>query len=86
MNAVTLTFDNGPDAAVTPRVLDILAAHGVLATFFVVGERLAASAAARAAVERARAAGHWIGNHSFTHTTPLGQLGGDAARDEIERA
>jgi peptidoglycan-N-acetylglucosamine deacetylase len=34
---VTLTFDNGPDEAVTPRVLDVLRRHGILATFFVLG-------------------------------------------------
>ncbi len=31
---VTLTFDNGPDLQLTPRVLDALAHHGIKATFF----------------------------------------------------
>ena len=42
---VTLTFDDGPDPEQTPRVLDILAAHGVKSTFFLVGERAARAGA-----------------------------------------
>ena len=38
---MTLSFDNGPEPSVTPRVLDVLAGHGAPATFFVIGEKLA---------------------------------------------
>jgi peptidoglycan/xylan/chitin deacetylase (PgdA/CDA1 family) len=80
---VTLTFDNGPDPDTTPRVLDALAARGLRATFFVVGERLAA---ARDLARRAHAEGHWIGNHTWTHRAPFGRLGDDSApHREIER-
>ncbi|MBV9194195.1 MAG: polysaccharide deacetylase family protein [Solirubrobacterales bacterium] len=83
---VTLTFDNGPDPHVTPRVLDALGERGLRATFFVVGERLAAPGA-RAMSERARAEGHWIGNHTWSHSRPLGLLqDDDAVRREIEQA
>ena len=41
MATVTLSFDNGPDPAVTPFVLDILAEREILSTFFVVGQRAA---------------------------------------------
>lgn len=85
MNQVTLSFDNGPQPEVTHGVLDVLERHDVRATFFVVGRMLDRSAEARGAVERARAAGHRIGNHSYTHTTPLGDLGPDEARAEITR-
>lgn len=68
---VTLTFDNGPEPGVTPLVLDALARRGLRATFFVVGERLRDSAARRCA-ERARAEGHRVGNHTLTHSGPLG--------------
>ncbi len=68
---ITLTFDNGPDPEVTPRVLDVLARAGIKATFFVLGEKLR-DPARRAMAERARAAGHWIGNHTFHHAQPLG--------------
>src|SRR5262249_42446349 len=39
---IALTFDDGPDPAVTPAVLDALAAHGARATFFAVGRTLEA--------------------------------------------
>jgi peptidoglycan/xylan/chitin deacetylase (PgdA/CDA1 family) len=84
MARVTLSFDNGPDAEGTPRVLDALAAHGVRASFFAVGSRLEAPGA-RALLERARDAGHWIGNHGYTHRTPLGRdRSREAAQREIE--
>jgi peptidoglycan/xylan/chitin deacetylase (PgdA/CDA1 family) len=78
---VTLTFDNGPVPGTTDRVLDILAERNIKTTFFVVGDQLARPGA-RSLAERAHAEGHWIGNHSMTHTTPLGSVGAiDAARE-----
>ena len=68
---VTLTFDNGPEPSVTPRVLDVLARRGVRTTFFVIGNKLL-TRDARACTERAHAEGHWIGNHTWTHSRPLG--------------
>ncbi|WP_339036201.1 polysaccharide deacetylase family protein [Bradyrhizobium symbiodeficiens] len=85
MYDLTLTFDNGPDPDVTPRVLDILAARGIKTTFFVIGEKLA-DPARRKLAERAHGEGHWIGNHTFTHSIPLGeQSGRDTAENEIGR-
>ena len=84
MPKVTLTFDNGPDPNVTPYVLDCLARHDVKSTFFVIGTRVADPA--RAAVARqAVKAGHRIGNHTWSHTTPLGELDAAAALEEFER-
>jgi peptidoglycan/xylan/chitin deacetylase (PgdA/CDA1 family) len=63
-SAIALTFDDGPNPAVTPRLLDLLDRHGIRATFFLIGKyvracpRLAAEIAAR---------GHAIGNHTETH-------------------
>ncbi|MFD4504226.1 polysaccharide deacetylase family protein [Streptomyces sp. NPDC058457] len=83
---VTLTFDNGPTAAVTHQVLDTLAAHGVKSTFFLVGDNLR-DPANRAAAERAAGAGHWIGNHTLTHSVQLGDSpDADTARREIGEA
>jgi peptidoglycan-N-acetylglucosamine deacetylase len=82
IDMVSLTFDNGPDPAVTPRVLDILAARGLKATFFVVGEKLARH---RHLAERAHAEGHWIGNHTYSHAAPFGVQDAQTARAEIER-
>ena len=74
MRALTLTFDNGPTPGVTERVLDVLAAHGITSTFFVIGQKLAAGADARRCAQRAHAEGHWIGNHTYTHSKPLGEI------------
>ncbi|MFC0386701.1 polysaccharide deacetylase family protein [Muricoccus vinaceus] len=79
--AVTLTFDNGPEPEVTPGVLDVLRQRGLLATFFVLGHKLAGN---RALAERAHAEGHWIGNHTWSHAQPLGQLPDDPATAEAE--
>ncbi|HUF81412.1 MAG TPA: polysaccharide deacetylase family protein [Burkholderiales bacterium] len=70
---VTLSFDNGPEPAVTPRVLDVLSQFDVKATFFALGSKLA-DPQRRAIAKRAHAEGHWIGNHTKTHTQPLGRI------------
>ena len=82
---LTLTFDNGPEPEVTPRVLDILGKRGIKTTFFVIGKKLGDPARRRLAT-RAHAEGHWIGNHTFTHSIPLGQQhDADTAQNEIGR-
>lgn len=81
---VTLTFDNGPTPGITEHVLDTLSARRIQSTFFVVGEKLV-SPGGRPLAARARSKGHWIGNHSLTHTVPLGdEPGAEYARREIE--
>ena len=72
MPDLTLTFDNGPHVEITPLVLDVLKRHEVKATFFVVGNRFA-TPPLRRLVERAHGEGHWIGNHTWSHSTPLGE-------------
>jgi peptidoglycan-N-acetylglucosamine deacetylase len=78
MFELTLTFDNGPEPSVTPQVLDVLARHGIASTFFVIGNKLQ-TPLARACAERAHAEGHWIGNHTWNHTRPLGEQPGEQA-------
>ena len=87
---VTLTFDNGPTPGITERVLEILERQGIRSTFFVIGRNLAAPEAASLA-RQAHAAGHWIGNHTFSHSVALGdrpeadfaehEIADDPARD-----
>jgi peptidoglycan-N-acetylglucosamine deacetylase len=79
---VTLTFDNGPEPEVTPAVLDTLAREEVRATFFVLGHKIA-DPRRRALAERAASEGHWIGNHTYSHERPLGELP-DATVPEAE--
>ncbi len=75
---VYLTFDDGPDPYWTPRVLDMLARHEVMATFFMIGQH----ALAHPDVVRAvAAAGHGIGNHTFSHRHPWRIREADARRE-----
>lgn len=62
--AVALTFDDGPDPVFTPQILDKLKAHGVKATFFLLGENVVQYPEI---VKRIAAEGHQIGNHTFSH-------------------
>lgn len=82
MHDLTLTFDNGPEPEVTHLVLDALRARGIRVTFFVIGQKLARPGALQAC-QRAHAEGHWIGNHTWSHSTPLGRMTapGAAARE-----
>jgi peptidoglycan/xylan/chitin deacetylase (PgdA/CDA1 family) len=79
--AVALTFDDGPDPEHTPRVLDLLAAHGVRASFFLIGERAARCADV---ARRVVAEGHDLGNHSWSHRC-LWRCGPRATAAEVER-
>ena len=82
---VTLSFDNGPEPEVTPGVLEVLRRTGVASTFFVLGEKISRPEC-RALIERAAAEGHWVGNHTYTHSVPLGRcVAPDTAEMEIGR-
>ena len=61
---VYLTFDDGPIPEVTPWVLDLLAKHGIYATFFMVGDNIRKYPETFKQVVEA---GHRIGNHTFNH-------------------
>jgi peptidoglycan/xylan/chitin deacetylase (PgdA/CDA1 family) len=80
---VALTFDDGPDPLVTPRVLDLLDTHRVKATFFCIGQKVERfPEVAAAIVER----GHAIGNHSHSHPNTFAFYGPRAVARELARA
>jgi peptidoglycan/xylan/chitin deacetylase (PgdA/CDA1 family) len=83
VRTVALTFDDGPGPA-TPAVLDILHRNGVHATFFVIGQRVAAEPGM---VQRIAADGHALGNHSWSHHIPSTKAGWkrSTVTAEIER-
>jgi len=61
---VALTFDDGPDPAFTPRILDVLKRHHVCATFFVVAEK---AKRYPDLIHQIKDEGHQIGVHSLNH-------------------
>src|SRR5436190_884833 len=61
---VAITFDDGPHPDGTPAVLEVLAAAGVRATFFLVGEQVERNPALAAEIA---AAGHGIESHGHVH-------------------
>jgi len=78
---IALTFDDGPNPRWTPMLLDLLDRYEVKATFFLIGM----FAAGRPdLVRRAHAAGHLIGNHTWTHPN-LARTGSRKTREELAR-
>ena len=78
---VALTFDDGPTPAVIDSILSVLAARDVRATFFVTGTAMAEAPEAGA---RLVAAGHELGNHSWSHQRMVLRSPG-FFREEVER-
>lgn len=82
-NDVALTFDDGPDAEVTPRVLDILARHGARATFFCIGKK---AERRPDLVGEIVARGHLVENHTYSHSNLFAFFGPRGVAREIDRA
>ncbi len=80
---ICITFDDGPDPEVTPRVLDLLDRHGAKASFFCIGERALAHPGI---VEDVVRRGHGVENHSQRHSTAFGWYGPGRLQREIEAA
>jgi peptidoglycan/xylan/chitin deacetylase (PgdA/CDA1 family) len=78
---LALTFDDGPNPAWTPRLLDALSSQGVKATFFMVGSHAQAEPAL---VRRIADAGHLVGNHAWSHRN-LALTASDSVREELAR-
>lgn len=76
---VALTFDDGPDPRYTPRCLEILQAHQIHATFFLVGQRVRRHPDL---ARQIRAHGHDVGNHTWSHRHHW-LLAPRGARDEV---
>ena len=71
---VYLTFDDGPNPAATPALLDVLARHEAKATFFIIDKHLTADTAP--IVRRAFEEGHAVALHSHTRTLMFKTAGG----------
>jgi peptidoglycan/xylan/chitin deacetylase (PgdA/CDA1 family) len=80
-SSMAITFDDGPNPAVTPGVLEILARQNATATFFLIGQRVRAfPGLAREIAER----GHALGNHTETHPS-LTFLSTGRIAEELQR-
>jgi len=78
---IALTFDDGPNATLTPKLLDLLAAKHLKATFFVVGQNAADHPEI---LKRAVREGHEIANHSWSHPN-LAKMSDEAVRRELQK-
>ncbi len=78
---IAMTFDDGPSAKLTPELLDILAAHHIHATFFVIGKNVVDHPEI---LQRAVREGHEIGNHSWSHPS-LGKMRDESVRTELKK-
>ena len=78
---IAMTFDDGPHPSNTPRLLDILRARNIKATFYVIGRNVDLYPQI---VRRCVAEGHEIGNHSYTHRL-LSKLSDSEIREDLAR-
>ena len=78
---IAMTFDDGPSATLTPKLLDLLAAHHIKATFFVIGENVAEHSEI---VARAAREGHEIANHSWSHPN-FGKMSDEGVRRQLQQ-
>ncbi len=78
---IALTFDDGPHPHLTHRILEILAQYDIKATFFMVGVNVENYPEAAREV---LAAGHEVGNHTYSHSHML-HLSAEACADEMSR-
>lgn len=78
---IALTFDDGPSEKLTPKLLDLLKAKGIKATFFVIGENAANHPEI---VARAAAEGHEIANHTWNHPR-LTRLSDEQIQEEVNK-
>jgi peptidoglycan/xylan/chitin deacetylase (PgdA/CDA1 family) len=78
---IAMTFDDGPSAKFTPKLLDLLAARHIKVTFFVLGELVAENPQV---VARAAQEGHEIASHSWSHPN-LAKMSQENVRSQLQR-
>lgn len=76
---IALTFDDGPNPAFTPRLLELLDRYNVKATFFLVGKYASDQSALTRQIV---AGGHVIGNHTWSHPN-LSRISSSKVREEL---
>jgi peptidoglycan-N-acetylglucosamine deacetylase len=77
---IAMTFDDGPSEKLTPKLLNLLAAHHIKATFFVIGQNVAEHPEI---LQRAIHEGHEVGNHSWSHPN-FGKMSDESVRRQLK--
>lgn len=77
---ISLTFDDGPDPYMTPRILEILERHDIKAVFFLIGRK---AEKFPEIVRQIQSKGHTIGNHTYSHSIKFTIKGQEYVRYEI---
>jgi len=80
---VVLTFDDGPDEDLTPKILEILRKNNVKAVFFVIGQK---AEMLPGLVKQIFDEGHIIGNHSYRHHNFYGFWSSEKVADDLRKA
>lgn len=81
-NIVSLTFDDGVNPEITPKVLDLLKKYNTKATFFCIGKNIEKYPKL---AQRIVAEGHSIGNHTYNHSNKWGFLSTEKVLEEIKK-
>lgn len=82
LKEIAITFDDGPHAEFTPKILSKLAEFKVPATFFVIGKNISGN---ENLLRQMDSEGHVIGNHTFTHSFFIDFKGADGFTEELTR-
>lgn len=82
IEAVAITFDDGPHPEFTPKVLELLKKHNAKATFFLIGKNAEAQPDL---VKQIIAEGHTIGNHSYSHSGRFGFFSTKKIESELKK-
>lgn len=80
-HSVCLTFDDGPDEVITPKVLDVLKKNNIKATFFVIGNKVKKNPEL---LVRILQEGHIIGNHGWAHNCDFPLQSADEIMNELD--
>lgn len=81
-NCIAITFDDGPHPEFTPQILKLLEKYGAQATFFCIGKNVEEHPALFRAVI---AAGHTVGNHTYSHSKSFGFFSTERVVQELQK-
>lgn len=79
-NWVSITFDDGPNEAFTPRILNLLEAHNAKATFFCIGHHAEKHGDILYTILEN---GHTLGNHTYSHSESFGFFGSERVISDL---